>query len=178
MPTKPLDLITCLKLHTISKDRWTYAQLAEAVGMSASEANASVKRSLAAGLLAAPMAPETKPKPNRRNLLEFIEHGIRYCYFASPGPMARGMPTAHSAPPLDALLPQSDSQPLIWPDPKGKARGLSLPPLYKSATLAARKDPALYELLALVDAIRAGRIRERKLAVKLLTERLIEPNAI
>ncbi len=178
MPTKPLDLMICLKLHTISNDRWTYAQLAEAVGMSASEANASVKRSLAAGLLTAPMDPGTKPKPNRRKLLEFIEHGIRYCYFASPGPMARGMPTAHAAPPLDALLPPSDSQPLVWPDPKGKARGLSLPPLYKSATFASRQDPDLYELLTLVDAIRSGRLRERNLAMKLLTERLTETNAI
>ncbi len=178
MPTKPLDLIICLKLHTLANDHWTYAQLADAVGMSASEANASVKRSLAAGLLTAPLAPKDKPKPNRRNLLEFIEHGIRYCYFASPGSMTRGMPTAHSAPPLDALLPQSDSQPLVWPDPKGKARGLGLNPLYKSANFAAREDPALYELLALVDAIRSGRIRERKLAMKLLTERLTEPNAV
>jgi hypothetical protein len=37
---------------------------------------------------------------------------------------------------------------------------------------AARSDPKLYELLALVDAIRVGRARERKLAESELEKRL------
>lgn len=36
---------------------------------------------------------------------------------------------------------------------------------------AARRDPALYELLALVDALRGGRARERKLAQDELARR-------
>ena len=43
--------------------------------------------------------------------------------------------------------------------------------LHKSAPAAA-KDPALYELLALIDAVRDGRVRERKLAEKELSTRL------
>ncbi|MEG7523780.1 MAG: hypothetical protein M3H12_11860 [Chromatiales bacterium] len=45
-------------------------------------------------------------------------------------------------------------------------------PLYKSAPGAAKRDPALYELLVLVDAIRGGRARERELAIKELRARL------
>ena len=42
------------------------------------------------------------------------------------------------------------------------ASGL-LEPLYKSVPRAARADAQLYEWLALVDAVRAGRAREREL---------------
>jgi hypothetical protein len=47
-----------------------------------------------------------------------------------------------------------------------------LEPLYPSAVDAARRDPVLYECLALVDAIRVGRARERALAVDLLRKRI------
>ena len=68
---------------------------------------------------------------------------------------------------------QADGElPPVWPDPEGTVRGEELRPLYRSAPAAARRDPALYELLALVDAVRAGRPRERKLAVAELEARL------
>ena len=51
-------------------------------------------------------------------------------------------------------------------------RGEGLEPLYKSVPRAARADAQLYEWLALVDAVRAGRARERELAVKELRSRL------
>jgi hypothetical protein len=46
-------------------------------------------------------------------------------------------------------------------------------PLYENFALVARDDPALYELLALFDALRAGQAREREIARKLLEERLL-----
>ena len=60
----------------------------------------------------------------------------------------------------------------MWPDPEGEVRGDELKPLYRSVPKAARKDPKLYELLVLVDAIRAGGARERRLAEEELTKRL------
>ena len=51
-------------------------------------------------------------------------------------------------------------------------QGVAIKPLYRSAPRAARNSPQLYELLALVDALRTGRARERKLAEQLLEERL------
>ena len=60
----------------------------------------------------------------------------------------------------------------MWPHPKGNTRGVALYPLYPSVPGAAAKNGALYELLALFDALRAGAARERKMASDLLSERL------
>jgi len=85
--------------------------------------------------------------------------------------VTRGMPTAHAAPPLSEEI-MGDDLPPVWPDPEGTVRGETLEPLYRTVPMAARNDPQLYELLALVDAIRIGRARERNLAEKHLKERL------
>ena len=50
-------------------------------------------------------------------------------------------------------------------------RGIALIPLYPSAPAAALRSPALYENLALFDALRMGNARERNLAEKLFEER-------
>jgi hypothetical protein len=81
------------------------------------------------------------------------------------------MPTAHAAPPLEGQIIEGDLPP-VWPDAEGKVRGVTFEPLHKAAPKAARKDPALYELLALIDAVRDGRVRERQLAEKELSARL------
>lgn len=60
----------------------------------------------------------------------------------------------------------------MWPDPEGDTRGNEFSPLYKSVPKAARKDMKLYELLALVDAVRDGRAREREIAIRELKARL------
>jgi hypothetical protein len=60
----------------------------------------------------------------------------------------------------------------VWPDAEGDVRGVTLEPLHKTAPKAARKDPVLHELLALIDALRDGRARERQLAEHELSARL------
>lgn len=50
--------------------------------------------------------------------------------------------------------------------------GRMLTPLYRNVPLAAGDDPALHELLALADALRVGRARERELAREELKGRL------
>lgn len=82
------------------------------------------------------------------------------------------MPTSYAAPPLNSLIVQSDEPPPVWPDPDGKVRGYEFSPLYRSVPKAVANEDALYEFLALVDAVRDGRARERELAVKELTARL------
>ena len=59
-----------------------------------------------------------------------------------------------------------------WPDPSGPVRGTAFEPLYRNVPEAAKRDSRLYELLALIDAIRDGRARKRKLAEKELVTRL------
>ncbi len=87
----------------------------------------------------------------------------------------RGMPTAHAAPPLNGLIQQGSEPPPVWPTPNGTIRGTEFSPLYKNLPEAARRDPKLYELLALVDAIRDGRAREREIAIRELNARIDAP---
>jgi len=83
------------------------------------------------------------------------------------------MATLTSAPPFSAMF-LDEEEPVVWPDPSGDARGESLEPIYKSAPAAARRDPELYKLLVICDALRAGRTRERQAAAKELKKRLRE----
>ena len=96
---------------------------------------------------------------------------MRYFFVAERGAKSRGMATLTSAPPLAALFVDSN-EPIVWPDPSGDVRGESLTPIYKSAPQAARNDPELYELLVIVDALRAGRAREKQAAKRELKKRL------
>ncbi len=139
--------------------------------MSVSEAHAAVKRAKKSMLVVG--LPEGDAV-NRTNLLEFVVHGVKYTFPAERGQLTRGIPTAHAAPPLKDVF-VDDPQPPVWPHPEGSVRGEALEPIYRSAPGAALRSPKLYELLALVDVIRAGRARERKLAEKELEKRWRRP---
>lgn len=172
MPLKPLDLLVALELAAGTSRDGSYAQIAKAVGLSASEANAAARRAVQAGLLAPTVRRADKPQPKVGALLEFLEHGVRHAFFATPGRMVRGVPTAHSAPPLNSQLAAGDEPPLVWPDAEGSVLGRAIEPLHPSAPRSATNNPRLYELLALVDALRVGGARERKLAMRELERRL------
>jgi predicted nucleotidyltransferase len=88
------------------------------------------------------------------------------------GEICRGMPTGYAAEPLAARHGVDHEPPPVWPDPDGAIRGLSFSPLYRSAPAAAKRDPDLYALLALVDGIRGGRAGEREWAKKELAKLL------
>jgi hypothetical protein len=186
MVAKSLDVVVLLKLF-LTKERGTparpsgigadlspprlpnsvgYAQLSRELGISASEIHASVRRSVAAGLIAV-----GSKLPLRKPLQEFLLYGVRYAFPAREGPLARGIPTAHAAPPL-AKHVTSDDLPPVWPDSKGTVKGHAVEPLHPSVPFAARLDPKLYELLALIDALRIGNAREQKLAEDELKKRL------
>jgi hypothetical protein len=115
--------------------------------------------------------PETR-EIGREALRNFLVHGEPYAFPASPKEVTRGMPTAWAAPVLSGKISASEQIPPVWPDPEGQVQGAAVQPLYGSVPGAARRDPALYDLLALVDALRIGRARERSLAEKEITHRL------
>ena len=172
MELKPQDLLVLLKVAAHPPQRWTYAALGEALAVSASEVHASVKRAVASGLAVAPARGEWSLV--RPNLLEFIEHGVRYIWPAMPGPVKRGVPTAFGAEPLASMLTAAPGEAPVWAYPAGSAKGPTLSPLYRTAPQAALTDPTLHRLLALVDALRAGRARERALAAKLMKAELMQ----
>jgi hypothetical protein len=166
---KAQDIVLSLEL-ALAGPLASYHRLGEALGLSASQAHASVKRCLKAALL----SPATNSRgfaANIENLLEFLVHGVRFVFPAERGALTRGMPTAHAAPPLKDRI-RSEGPAPVWPHPAGKVQGEALLPLHKSGLTIAEKNPKVYQALALVDAIRGGRARERKLAAELLTELL------
>jgi len=110
---------------------------------------------------------------NRRHLAEFALHGAKYAFAAERLPVGRGVPTSHAAPAFAGVFAEGH-EPLVWPCAHGTARGEGIAPLHPCVPGAALRDAALYELLALFDAVRAGRARERGMAITRL-QKLIDP---
>lgn len=172
MELKPQDLLVLLKVAAHPPQRWTYASLGGALSMSASEAHACVRRAVASGLAVAPARGEWSPV--RPNLLEFVLHGVRYVWPATLGPATRGVPTSYGAEPLVGKITAAPGDTPVWAHLAGGAKGPTLSPLYRTAPHAALADPALHRLLALLDAFRAGRARERTLAAQFMQAALTE----
>jgi hypothetical protein len=163
------DIVVLLKLAMLpGGERPRQADLGTALGLSQAEVHKALKRAAEAGLY--------EPQQSavlRRALLELLEHGVRYVYPARLGGPSRGLPTAWAAPPLSLKLRGgNDQERPVWAHPDGKVRGPAVKPLYETVPEAALHDVRLYEALALVDAIRLGGARERKLAVEELRRRL------
>lgn len=159
MQLKPQDVVVLLKLVRRS-DGWTYRQLATELCLSVGEVHNSLDRAAHAQLFDA----ETR-RPKVRALEEFLIHGVKYAFPAERGSITRGMPTSYAASPLNMQFASNEGDyPPVWADPEGEVRGYKLNPLYDIVPKVAKLDLKFYELLALVDAIRDGRARERKLA--------------
>jgi hypothetical protein len=155
-----------LRLVDAAPEERAFPKLATAVGISASEAHAAVKRVVQSGLVDG----ETR-SVRKEALKEFLIHGLRYVFPPEWSGLTRGVPTSYAAPPLKPQFASGELVP-VWPHPQGTVRGEGLAPLYKSAPNAALRDRHLYEWLALVDAVRAGRARERRLAEREIERRL------
>src|SRR5437016_5938363 len=169
MVLKPQDVVVALKLSEFDGKRPPLAQLAEELSMSVSEVHAAVKRAQKAHLV---HGPELGERPNLKALEEFLIYGLKYVFPAQHGAMTRGMPTSYAAEPLKRYIKAGDEPLPVWPNSNGPIRGTAFEPLYSSVPEAAKRDSYLYELLTLVDAIRDGRARERKIAERELVARL------
>lgn len=169
MVLKPQDVVVALKLSEFEGKRPSFAQIADELAMSASEVHAAVKRAQASHLV---HGPELGERPNCKALEEFLIHGLKYVFPAQHGAMTRGLPTSYAAEPLKKYIKAGDEPLPVWPSANGPVRGAAFEPLYPSVPEAAKRDSYLYELLALVDAIRDGRARERRIAERELVTRL------
>ncbi|RCS21938.1 hypothetical protein DUT91_21260 [Phyllobacterium salinisoli] len=152
------------------EDAYSVRGLEAALGISKTEISASINRSLSSGI-AIKDRKTGRPKPNRRQLREFIVHGLKFVFPAKLGAMQRGLPTAFAAPVLRGSLHSAGSLISVWPYARGHEMGQSVEPLFKSVPEAAEKDERLYAYLALIDAVRLGNQREANLAANLLQER-------
>ena len=168
MELRSQDIYVALKLVVLRNQPCSMQCIGESIGMSASRVHRAIHHLIRAGLI----RKDVGYVPVSANLREFLVHGIRFAFVPDIGEPSRGMPTASFAPPLNKEFIVSNELPYVWPDSEGDVRGISFSPLHKSAPAAARKDDAFYELLVLVDAIRGGRARERKMAIEELGKRL------
>jgi hypothetical protein len=164
---RPQDVVVLLKLFSYRGRRPSMAQVGIDLSLSSSEVHAALKR-----LVTARLVSGDGHRPLRASAEEFLLHGLKYAFPPKRGEVTRGVPTSYAAPPLDKRIAQGTELPPVWPAAEGQLRGVALEPLYKSVPAAALRDSTLYELLALVDAVRDGRARERKLAEHELMQRL------
>jgi predicted transcriptional regulator len=164
---KGQDILVLLKLLLLDGKKFQVHALAKELAISPSELSKSIRRSIFAGLI-----DPLERKCNKAAFLEFMLHGFPYVYPVKPGEITRGMPTAHSAPPLKEKILSNIEY--VWPFPEGPARGQAIRPIYRSVPLAARNDPDLHSLLALADALRVGLARERNMASEIFKDMVLK----
>lgn len=163
---RPQDVIILLKILSLNNPEFRLIDLCQSIGISLSEVSDSISRSVFARLI----APDKKT-PLRKAIYEFLVHGLPYVFPAQPGALVVGTPTAYSAVPLSDTFGMEE--PVVWADAEGKIKGQEISVFHPNQSQAAKVDPALYELLALTDALRIGKLREKKMASEGLAKRIL-----
>ena len=163
---RPHDIVILLKIASKRDAPWLMKTLAHELGISNSEVSESIFRSMFARLIA-----QDKKTLIKTALIGFLEHGLPYVYPQQPGPLVSGIVTAHAAPPLSKEIVSSTAY--VWPYHEGTIRGQAIEPLHPKVPEACLHDPGFYELMALCDALRVGKSREKILAMEELKERIL-----
>jgi hypothetical protein len=106
---------------------------------------------------------------------EFGLHALRFVAPARLGALVPGVPAAWAAEPMaGAIRSSGEEPPPVWPSARGGVRGQAIEPLHPAAPEAVEDWPELGEILALLDSLRAGDPRVRRLAEDLLVPLLRE----
>jgi hypothetical protein len=162
---RPHDPILLAAICSLGGEEWTFRKLALQTGISIGEISQSLKRSSNAQLY-----NEQLKEINRLNFKDFLVFGLPFVFPVQTGAIMRGIPAAHSAPPFSSLIASEEH--LIYPLDSGKHRGVALLPLYEPTIALLKDNQELYEWVSLMDILRMGRNRERKIAINLLKDKL------
>jgi len=154
---RPQDVPILLKIVALKDAHWQLQPLSNMLRISMSEISESLNRSRTAGLI-----DFKKKRPNKLALMEFLEHGLKYVFPQEPGPVTKGILTAHSHSFMKQFIKSDENY--IWPSFEGKFMGQTIEPFYGRQVEAVKDDPDLYKLLALTDVLRVGRVREVEIA--------------
>ena len=165
---RPGDLVVACQLTITPAAQ--FIALAEATGISAGECHNAVRRLRLARLLLA-----DERRASTEILQQFLVQGAPFAFPPVLGATTVGIATAHSSPAFRAIVESADA--FVWPHANGSARGQSLVPLFPGAPSLVGPNRPLYDLLTIVDALRVGTTRLRKVAAELLVERLTSSNA-
>lgn len=173
MSIKPQDVVVLCKLLAKHGDQqWSQNSIASELFLSPSQVNSAFKRLVEAGLLTQ-YHSKSQPEPVLQACEEFFIYALKYIFPANLGEMSRGIPTSYGAHFKKEMVMGSDPIP-VWPYAEGKKRGVALKPLYHTVpkSVDQNPDPLFYELLGLLDAIRSGRAREKKIAAEKISHLL------
>ncbi|MBP1672458.1 MAG: hypothetical protein H6Q25_273 [Bacteroidetes bacterium] len=164
---RPQDVIILLKLSTLKNTtNWHFYDIANHLKMSTAEISESLERSKLAKLVS-----ENKRELYTESFLEFLIYGVKYVFPVIPGRIVKGIPTAHSAPPLNKII-QINNELFVWKSSNGTIKGQEIQPLYKTIPEFILDNQEMYELIALVDVLRIGKMREVQLAIEFLNQKL------
>jgi hypothetical protein len=146
---------------------WTLRDLAATLHLDHTVVHRALRRAENAGLYRA-----SARQVNLANFEELAVHAARFIAPGQLGPLTRGLPAAWAAQPISGLISQAPSEPPpVWPSALGEVRGQALQPLHPAAVQAS-SDARLAGLLAIVDSLRAGDVRVRKVAASALRDAL------
>jgi hypothetical protein len=172
MSLKPQDSVLLLKYWAINSrvQESSVRNIAESIGISASEVSKGARRLMAARLV---VERSGSIFAEKGAVLEWLCYGIRYAYPQESTGYGRGMPTSWNCPLLKSeLVPPSP--PLVWSVSGGEEEGAFINPIHESVSFAASRDPLLYQAMSLVEAIRGGKPRELIIARDLLSKLIKE----
>jgi len=148
--------------------QWSYRSLADRLRVP----HPVVQRALARARAADLYSPDRR-EVHLPHLEEFAVHALRFLAPAQLGAIAPGVPAAWAAEPMaGAIRSSGDEPPPVWPYAQGRVRGQAIAPLHPAAPEAIEDWLELGEFLALLDSLRLGDARVRKVAGDLLAERL------
>jgi hypothetical protein len=167
---RPQDIVILLKIVVLGNKEWQFQDLARSLFISGAEVSESLNRSSYAGLI-----DTNRKKVAKIAFTVFLKYGLPYVFPQTPGPLSKGMATAHGHPLLKKQIVSSSIY--VWPDFVGKDYGQAIEPLYPNQVKAAKVDEKLYEALAMIDVIRVGNMTEKKIAIDYLSNLILnEPS--
>jgi biotin operon repressor len=155
------DVLVAAKLAVSEDASASLRKLEDELGMSKSAIGNAIHRLRELGLVKDD--GHGGRRVNRLAFRDFIEHAVRWVVPAKVGDFELGLPTAHASEALaDKLI--GDEDPVVMPLAHGPVRGRAVSPIHPLAPQAAKRDPRLESLLAIVDAFRIGEARQREVA--------------
>lgn len=149
---------------------WSYRSLADRLQVPHPVVQRALSRAQDADLYSAERREVHVP-----HFEEFALHALRFVAPAQLGALAPGVLAAWAAEPMvEAIRSAVDEPPPVWPFARGQVRGQAIEPLHAAAPEAIEGWPELGEILALLDSLRVGDARVRKVAGDLLSRMLRE----
>jgi hypothetical protein len=171
---KPQDILVACQVALAGTTIPTHEWLGKTLHLSPSTVYEALKRcrqsKLVTGTCQGGRSVGVKIVPQK--LYEFLVHAVPILYYPRLVAPVRGLPTAAFSPLFRERFTKPGDLVVVWPYSKGKEIGEGLLPIYPSIPIASSQNPTLHQMMAAVDLLRIGKVREKKAAASYLEELL------